>query len=215
MTGEERVSVVVVEDHDVVRAGICRLLGDTLDIEVVGEGRDGEEALREFFDKLPDVLILDLSLPGMSGLESMRRILRRQPSARILVLSMHEDVAYPTRVVQAGAKGYLTKRSVPEALLRAVREVARGEVFLERDIAQKVALSQIGGSNGQLGELSEREFEVFLMLAEGQSVNAIAEALFLSPKTVGTHQTRVMQKLGVDNAAGLARIAIRNGLIQP
>ncbi|NIR61615.1 MAG: response regulator [Gammaproteobacteria bacterium] len=214
MADSEKIKVVVADDHEMVRAGIRRLLADAEDIEVVGEAESGEEAVRHFFTHEPDVLIMDLSMPGMSGLESMRRILQRQPLARIIVLSMREDVVYPKRVIQAGAKGYLTKRTAPEALLRAVREVAKGEVFLEREIAQKVALNGIAGDREVFGELSEREFEVFIMLAEGQTVTAIAKALFLSPKTVGTYQTRIMHKLDVHNAAGLARLAIRNGLIQ-
>jgi two-component system, NarL family, invasion response regulator UvrY len=208
------ITVMIADDHEMVRAGIRRLLADAPEIEVVGEAESGEQAVERHFAERPDVLILDLSMPGIGGLEGMRRILKHLPSAKILVLSMHEDVVYPTRVIQAGAKGYLTKRTAPDALLRAVRDVARGEVFLEREIAQKVALHGINGHNSVFTDLSEREFEVFIMLAEGQSVVAIAEALFLSPKTVGSYQTRIMQKLGVHNAAGLARLAIRNGLIQ-
>lgn len=206
--------VVVADDHAMVRAGIRRVLEGTKDIEVVGEAESGEQAVQQFSKHQPDVLIMDLSMPGIGGLEGLRRILKRQPAARILVLSMHEDVVYPTRAIQAGARGYLTKRTAPEALLRAVREIVKGEVFLERDIAQKVALHGIAGGKDLFRELSEREFEVFRMLAEGQAVTDVAAALFLSPKTVGTYQTRIMQKLGVNNTAGLVRLAIRNGLIQ-
>jgi len=197
-----------------VRAGIKRLLADAPEIKVIGEAENGEQAVEQFAKYKPDILILDLSMPGIGGLEGMHRILARAPLAKILVLSMHEDVVYPTRVIQAGAKGYISKRTAPDALLRAVREIAKGEMFLERDIAQKVALHGIGGSKDRFAELSEREFEVFVMLAEGRSVAEIAESLHLSPKTVGSHQTRIMQKLGAQNAAALARLAIRYGLIQ-
>jgi two-component system invasion response regulator UvrY len=209
-----KLRVIVADDHAMVRAGFRRVLEGAKDIEVVGEAESGEQAVQQFFAHAPDVLIMDLSMPGIGGLEGVRRILKRQPAARILILSMHEDVVYPTRAIQAGAKGYLTKRAVPDALVRAVREIARGEVFLERDVAQRIALHGIAGASDPFRELSEREFEVFRMLAEGRTVTEIAEALFLSPKTVGTYQTRIMQKLGVNNTAGLARLAIRNGLIQ-
>jgi two-component system invasion response regulator UvrY len=211
---EAGIRVVVADDHTMVRAGIRRVLESAKDIEVVGEADTAEHAIQQFFAHAPDVLIMDLTMPGIGGLEGVRRILKRQPAAKILILSMHEDVVYPTRVIQAGAKGYLTKRAAPDALLRAVREIAKGEVFLERDIAQKIALHGIAGATDPFRELSEREFEVFRMLAEGKSVAAIAESLFLSPKTVGTYQTHIMQKLGVQNAAELARLAIRKGLIQ-
>jgi two-component system invasion response regulator UvrY len=212
---EGRTRVVIADDHTMVRAGIRRVLEGTQDVEVIGEADSGERAIQQFFAHRPDVLIMDLTMPGIGGLEGVRRILKRQPDARILILSMHEDIVYPTRVLQAGAKGYLTKRSPPEALLRAIRELARGEVFLEREVAQKIALHGVAGATDPFWGLSEREFGVFRMLAEGKPVVEIAELLFLSPKTVGTYQTRIMQKLGVQNAAELARLAIRKGVIEP
>jgi len=209
-----RTRVIIVDDHTMVRAGIRRVLESAKDVEVIGEADSAEDAINLYTNLNPDVLITDLSMPGIGGLEGIQRILKRAPEAKILVLSMHEDVVYPTRAIQAGAKGYLSKRTAPDALLRAVREIMRGQVFLERDVAQKIALHGIAGSSDPFRELSEREFEVFRMLAEGKAVNDIAESLFLSPKTVGTYQTRIMQKLGVQNAAGLVRLAIRKGVIQ-
>lgn len=207
--------VVVADDHAMVRAGIRRLLEDAPDMEVVGEAESGEQAMQEFIKHRPDVLIMDLSMPGIGGLEGIRRILKKEPAAKILIVSMHEDAIYPTRAVQAGAKGYLSKRTAPDALLRAVREVAKGEVFLERNIAQKIALHGINGVKNPFQDLTEREFEVFRMLAEGRAVAEIAELLFLSAKTVGTYQTRIMHKLGAHNSAELARLAIRIGLVEP
>lgn len=215
MTGAGKIRVIVADDHGMMRAGVRRLLEDAPDIEVVDEADSGELAMQQYFNHQPDVLIMDLSMPGIGGLETVRRILKRQPDAKILILSMHEDVAYLTHAIQAGAKGYLTKRTAHEALLRAVREIGKGELFLERDVAQKIALHSIAGANDPFQTLSDREFEVFRMLAEGRNVADIAEGLFLSPKTVGTYQTRIMQKLCVQNVAELARLAIRKGLIEP
>lgn len=215
MTGTAVIKVVVADDHGMVRAGIRRLLEDAADIEVVGEAESGEQAMQQCLSHRPDILIMDLSMPGIGGLEAVRRILKRQPETRILVLSMHEDIVYLTHAIQAGAKGYLSKRTAPESLLHAVREIVEGRQFLERDVAQKAALHSIAGERDLFQALSNREFEVFRMLAEGRNVAHIAEALFLSPKTVGTYQTRILQKLNVQNVAELARLAIRKGLIQP
>ncbi len=212
---DKRISVIVADDHAMLRAGIRRLLEDAPDMEVVGEAETGEQAIQEFIEHRPDVLIMDLSMPGIGGLEGVRRILKKQPAAKILIVSMHEDAIYPTRALQAGAKGYLSKRTAPDALLRAVRAVAGGEMFLERGIAQKIALHGISGVKNPFQELTEREFEVFRMLAEGRAVAEIAKLLFLSVKTVGTYQTRIMHKLGVRNSAELARLAIRIELVEP
>jgi two-component system invasion response regulator UvrY len=209
------IRVVLADDHQVVRAGIRRLLEDVGDIEVQAEASSGEEFQELYFKHKPDVGITDLSMPGIGGLESIRRILVKDPSARLLVLSVHEDVAFPMRVIKIGALGYLSKRTAADALLRGVRTVAQGETFLEREIAQKIALNSLGGADDPLGGLTDREFEVFRMLAEGKSVNDVAKSLFLSAKTVGTYQTRILQKTGADNTAALVRLAIRKGVIEP
>lgn len=209
------ICAILADDHAVVRAGIRRLLEDAADIRVVAEAENGEGFLDAYFCHKPDVAITDLSMPGIGGIEAIRRLRLKDENARILVLSVHEDVMFPVRVIKAGALGYLSKRTAPEALLRAVRAVARGETFLERELAQKIALDGIAGTDDILKGLTDREFEVFRMLAEGRSVNEVAEKLFLSPKTVGTYQTRVLQKTGLDSTAALARLAIRKGLIDP
>ena len=207
--------VILADDHAVVRAGVRRLLEDASDISVVAEAESGEQFVDTYFKHNPDVAITDLSMPGIGGIEAIRRILAKDRAARILVLSVHEDVLFPVRVIKMGALGYLSKRTAPEALLRAVRTVAKGETFLEREIAQKIAIDNIGGTHDPLKDLTVREFEVFRMLAEGCSVNEVAEKLFLSPKTAGTYQTRILSKTGTDNIAALARLAIRKGLIEP
>lgn len=209
------ICVILADDHAVVRAGIRRLLEDAADIHVVAEAESGEEFCKAYFEHKPDVAITDLSMPGIGGIEAIRRIRIKDEYAKLLVLSVHEDVLFPIRVIKAGAIGYLSKRTAPEALLRAVRTVARGETFLERELAQRIALDGIAGTDDAFKDLTDREFEVFRMIAEGRSVNEVAEKLFLSPKTVGTYQTRVLQKTGADNTAALVRLAIRKGLIEP
>lgn len=212
---EGTIRIVLADDHAVVRAGIRRLLEDAGDIRVEAEAASGEEFQEAYFKYRPDVGVTDLSMPGIGGLEAIRRIRIKDETARLLVLSVHEDVVFPMRVIKIGALGYLSKRTAADALLRAVRTVARGEKFLEREIAQKIALDSLGGADDPLKGLTDREFEVFRMLAEGISVNDVARKLFLSAKTVGTYQTRIMQKTGSDNAAALVRLAIRKGLIEP
>jgi two-component system invasion response regulator UvrY len=164
----------------------------------------------------PDVVVMDLSMPGMGGMEAVRRIKAHDPKARILALSAHEDTAHPRRVLEAGALGYLSKRGAPEILLEAVTQIAQGKRYLDAVIAQKLALSQLdGGASNPVEALSEREFEVFLQLAKGLSVAQIAELLSLSPSTVGTHLYNIKQKLNAGNQAELTLIALQWGLIEP
>jgi two-component system invasion response regulator UvrY len=157
---------------------------------------------------------MDLSMPGMGGIETVRRLLAKDKSARVLVLSAHEDTAHPKRVLKAGALGYLSKRSAPEELIEAVHAIAAGRIYLDAEIARKLAVQDLGGTAGAVEALSEREFAVFIQLARGQSVNRIAEILNLSPNTVGTHLYNIKQKLGAGNQAELTLIAVRNGLIE-
>lgn len=205
--------IMLVDDHAVVRMGFRLLLDTTSDLRVVAECGSGEEALKCFAEVAPDVVVLDLSMGGMGGLETLSRLLAKWPAVRVLVLSAHEDTAHPRRALAAGALGYLTKRSAADALIEAIRQVAAGKLFLEPALAQELAVQQVGSPGNPVEALSAREFEVFLMLARGKSVNEIAEVLFLSPRTVGTHLYNIKQKLNAGNAAELALIAIRNGLI--
>ncbi len=207
------IRLLLVDDHSIVRAGFRRLLDDAEDMDVVEEADSGEQAISEYSRLLPEVVVMDLTMPGIGGLEAIRRIRSKHPDAKILVLSVHEDVVYSSRVLQAGAKGFVSKRCVPQIMLDAVRAVARGEVFLEQSVAQQLALDQIGGETNPVKRLTNREFEVFRLLAEGKSINEVAKTLFLSPKTVSTYQTHIFQKLGVSNVAALTRLAIRQGFI--
>jgi len=211
---QKNVRLLLVDDHSIVRAGFRRLLDDAEDMEVIAEAASGEQAISEFNKILPDVVIMDLTMPGIGGLEAIRRIRSKHGNAKILVLSVHEDVVYSSRVLQAGALGFVSKRCVPQIMLEAVRAVAKGEVFLEQSVAQQLALDGIGGENNPLKKLTDREFEVFRLLAEGKSINDVAKTLFLSPKTVSTYQTHIFNKLGVSNVAALTRLAIRQGFIE-
>ncbi|WP_205617174.1 response regulator [Pelomicrobium methylotrophicum] len=207
--------VMLVDDHAVVRMGFRLLLESTPDIKVVAEADTGEQALKGYQEARPDVVVMDLSMPGMGGIEAVKRLLAKDKQARILVLSAHDDTLHPRRVLEAGALGYLSKRSAPEELIQAVRHVAAGKVFLEPAIAQQLAIQQVTGTRNPVEVLSPREFELFLLLAQGKTVAEIAEMLYLSPRTVGTHLYNIKQKLNASNAAELALIAMRAGLLEP
>jgi two-component system invasion response regulator UvrY len=209
------VKVMLVDDHAVVRMGFRLLLEGAADIKVIAEAESGEEAVRAYPDVRPDVVVMDISMPGIGGLEAIDRIIAREPQARILVLSAHEDAMHARRVLKAGAVGYLTKRSAAEELIRAIRQVAQGKTFLEPSIAQQLAVQQLTGEKSLVDMLSEKEFKVFLALAKGKSVAEIAEVMSLSPRTVGTHLYNIKQKLGAANSAELAIIAMRAGLMEP
>ncbi len=206
---------MLVDDHAVVRMGFRMLLEGSDDIKVLGEAESGEDAVRQFAALKPDVIVMDISMPGIGGLEAIDRILAKDANTRILALSAHEDVMHARRVLKAGAVGYLTKRSAAEELMRAIRVVHQGKTYLEPNIAQQMAVEQVSGQRSPVDTLSEKEFKVFLSLARGQSVQEIADVMSLSPRTVGTHLYNIKQKLGASNSAELAIIAIRAGLIEP
>ena len=208
-----RIAVMLVDDHAVVRMGFRLLIDAAPDMRVVAEAESGEDAVRRIEEARADVVILDISMPGIGGLEAVHRILARAPQARILVLSAHEDAMHARRVLKAGAAGYLTKRSAAEALIEAIRAVFQGRSFLEPQIARQLELQQALAD--PLERLSEKEFKVFLALAGGQSVQDIAAVMSLSPSTVGTHLYNIKQKLGAANSAELALIAMRAGLLTP
>lgn len=181
-------------------------------IDVIGEAGGSQDAYRLFAEQHPDVVVMDISLPGMSGIEIMRRMLMRAPEAKVLIFSMHEDEVFASRALQAGARGYITKSSAPEVLVEAVQAVAHGRLYVDRGITQKLAVQRRGYENA-LKLLSAREFEVFRLLAIGHSVEEISETLNLNWKTVANYQSIVKQKLGVESAVQMARIAISHGLI--
>lgn len=205
--------VMLVDDHAVVRTGFRLLLQACADIEVVAEADSGEAACRLYAASAPDVVVMDIAMAGMGGIEATKRLLARDAGARVLALSAHEDTSHPRRALQAGALGYLSKRSAPEVLIDAIRTIARGQRYLDAQIAQRMAVQGIDGDTGPLERLSPREFEVFVQLAHGRSVAQISEALRLSNSTVGTHLYNIKQKLGLANQAEITLLAARSGLI--
>jgi two-component system invasion response regulator UvrY len=207
------IRVMLVDDHVLVRMGFRMLLANA-QIEVAAEADTGEQACRDYARAAPDVVVMDLSMPGMGGLEALRRLLAQDPKARVLALSAHEDTAHPRRALRAGAMGYLAKRSAPEELIAAVRALAQGQRYVDARTAQALATAAPGADQSPAERLSEREFAVFLQLARGLTVAQIADNLKLSPSTVGTHLYHVKQKLGATNQSELTLVALRWGLIE-
>jgi len=209
------IKVLLVDDHAVVRMGFKMLLESAEDIKVIAEAESGEQGVKFYVEHQPDVVVMDITMPGIGGLEAIDRIMAKDNSAKILVLSAHEDSVHPKRVLNAGAMGYLTKRSAAEELIKAIRMVASRKMYLEANIAQQMAIQQLNGEKNPVDVLSDREFEVFMSLAKGQTTNEIADILSLSPRTVGTHLYNIKQKLNANNSAEIALIAMRSGLIDP
>jgi two-component system invasion response regulator UvrY len=209
----DKLRVMLVDDHAVVRGGFKVLLQTWDDVQVVAEADSGEEALRIHDSVAPDVVVMDIAMAGMGGIEATKRLVAKHPQVRILALSAHEDTSYSKRAFQAGALGYLSKRTAPEVLIDAIRLVARGKRFIDPGIAQRMAMQDLSGEADPLAVLSPREFEVFVQLARGQSVVAVAETLSLSVSTVGTHVHKIKQKLDVSNTSEITLLALRLGLI--
>lgn len=209
------IRVLLVDDHAVVRMGFRLLLQSVADVSVVAEAESGEAACQLYLELEPDVVVMDLAMPGMGGLEALRRIRARHPQAQVLMLSAHDEPMHARRALREGALGFLSKRSAPEALLEAVTVVAAGRRYIDPAVAQKLALAEFdGGAKSPLERLSEREFEVFMRLAGGATVQRIAQDLNLSTSTIGTHLYNIKQKLDVVNQSELTLIAIRHGLIE-
>jgi two-component system invasion response regulator UvrY len=208
------IRVLLVDDHAVVRTGFRLLLQSQPDINVVAEAQSGEAACQMYAELSPDVVVMDLGMPGMGGLEALRRIRARNSAARVLALSAHDDPMHARRALREGALGFLSKRSAPETLIEAIASLAAGRRYLDPNLAQKLALAEIeGATRSPIEQLSEREFEVFIRLAGGATVQKIADDLKLSASTIGTHLYNIKQKLGVVNQSELTLLAIRHGLI--
>ena len=210
----KKITIVLVDDHTVVRAGVRRLLEQEALFNVIGEAESGEKAYHMFGELKPDVMVMDLSMPGMGGLEAIRRILMRHERARILVLTMHEDLSFANQALKLGAKGYLIKNTLGDDLVKSIQTVSRGEVFLSDEIAKKMAMQSISGEQDPIHELSAREFEIFRLLAEGLEIDAIATTLNISSKTVSNYQTMIKQKLNINTPVELIRYAIKAGVIK-
>ena len=205
--------ILIVDDHPIVRAGLRRLLAAEPEIEV-RETASGREALSLFRGQNPTLVILDLNLPDIGGLEVLARLKSVDPNARVLVLSMHDDETHVTRALQAGAAGYLTKNALPEELLDAIRRVARGHTYIEREIAEGLVFANLRASPQPLKDLSSRDLEILRQLAEGRTLSQIAETVGIGYKTAANNCSRIKAKLGAASTAELIRIAIRCGLVE-
>ena len=210
------IKIVIADDHAIVREGLKRIVASVEDMEVYAEAADGSEVMARVRELEFDVLVLDLSMPGRSGMELIKVVRAEKPRLRILVLSMHQELQYAVRAIKSGASGYLTKESAPAQLEQAIREIASGGAYVSPEVAEQLALGAMPGSvELPHHSLSDREFEVFRLLAAGQSVTDIAAHINLSAKTVSTHKANLSRKLGLQNQSDLIRYAIKHGLGDP
>ncbi len=209
------ITVLIVDDHEFVRMGIRLLLEHAENVDVIAEAEDGDAALKAVKLHNPDVVLLDMKMPGMDGWEVTRRLKKIKPNIHIIVLTATTTDPLPTRLLQLGAMGYLTKDSAAEEMLQAIQKVSKGERYLSAEIAQKIALSSLNPTEiSPLDDLSEREMQVMLMITRGLAVNQIAKKLFLSPKTVGTYRYRMFEKLGIKNDVALMHLALKHGVFE-
>lgn len=209
----EKIRIILVDDHLVVRAGFRMLLAAGGDIEVVGEAERGEQAIQLYQALQPDIVVMDLSMPGIGGLETIRRIVQRDQAAAILVFSVHHEQVYVNRALQAGAKGYITKNSAPEILVQAIQAIKQGESYVERGLLKESEPAQQSDLQQVIADFSPREFDVFKLLAQGMTVQKIADQLCLGHKTVANYATQIKKKLQIDTTAELAHIAVNLGLM--
>lgn len=214
-----RIKVLVADDHAIVREGVRMILGKEQDIEVVGEAGDGQEALDLVTRLRPQVVVMDISMPGVGGIEATQRLKADHPEVHVLALTMHEDETYVFQLLRAGAAGYVLKRAAAQDLVQAVRAAARGEAFLYPSIARKVVADYLkrvesGEERERYDGLTTREKEILTLIAQGLSNQQIAEKLYISIKTVQTHRAHILEKLGLHDRTELVRYAIRKGLIQ-
>ena len=208
------IKVLLVDDHQLVRSGIRRILDDTDDLEVIAEAGCGEDALKLARQGQPDVVLMDVNMPGIGGLEATRKLLQISPATRIIALTIFMEEPYPSRLLEAGAMGYLTKGCAVEEIVRAIRCVMQGERYLGEEIARHIAREGWGTVGGNsLDKLSRREIQVMLMITRGYRLQEISDSLCLSPKTVSTYRYRLYEKLGVETDVELTHLAIRHGML--
>jgi two-component system, NarL family, invasion response regulator UvrY len=209
------IRVLVVDDHDLVRTGITRMLADIDGLHVVGQAESGEESLKKVRELKPDVVLMDIKMPGIGGLEATRKLIRSHPGLKVVAVTVCEEDPFPTRLLQAGAAGYLTKGAALEEMVQAIRMVFSGQRYISPQIAQQLALKsfQPQSSNSPFDLLSEREIQIALMITGCQKVQAISDKLCLSPKTVNTYRYRIFEKLSITSDVELALLAVRHGMI--
>lgn len=208
------IKVLLVDDHSVVRAGYKALLEGAEDIEVIAEAESGERGCQLFASLHPDVVVMDLSMPGIGGLKAIRHMTARDENARIIVFSMYDDTTIVEKAMEAGSKGFITKNSVPDVMIDAVREIARGNTYIESTIKEKLALRGNSERGSELSVLTPREFEIFLLLAQGHSSAEAAKLLALSYKTVANYTTQIKSKLKLTTTTEIVHLALRNGIVK-
>jgi DNA-binding NarL/FixJ family response regulator len=208
------IKVLVVDDHDLVRMGITRMLTDISGLKVVGEAASGEEAIRLARELNPQVVLMDVKMPGIGGLEATRKLLRQDPDVRVVAVTVCDEEPFPSRLLKAGAAGYLTKGAALEEMVKAIRTVASGQRYISPEIAQQLALKNLEEEKSSPFEvLSEREMQITMMIVNCQKVQEISDRLFLSPKTVNSYRYRIFEKLGIDSDVELTLLAVRHGLL--
>ncbi len=209
------ISVLLTDDHALVRSGIKRLLEDSKQVKIVGEAECGEDSLQMAQELNPDVILMDVNMPGIGGVEACRRILQRNRNQKIIVLTVHSEQTFPKRMLEIGAKGYLTKECGVDEMLEAIKQVNNGSSYIATSIAQQLALSLLPGNDGNpIDTLSRREFQVMLMISNGLTNIQISEKLCLSPKTISTYRLRLLEKLGAQNEVDLIKIAVEQGMVE-
>ncbi len=208
------IRVLLVDDHELVRTGIHRLLEDFDDIDVIAEADSGELAIKLVRELNPQVVLMDVNMPGIGGLEATRKLVQIAPETKVIVVTIHLDEPFPTRLLEAGASGYLTKGCAVAEIVDAIRQVSKGKRFIGSDVAQQLALTMLPGSDkSPFDSLSQRELQVMLMVTQGQKIQEIADKLCLSPKTVSTYRYRLFEKLDVKSDVELTHLAMRHGMI--
>lgn len=208
------IKILLTDDHKLVRTGIKKLLEDSKLFEIVGEAESGEEGVKMALELKPDITLMDINMPGLGGVEACRRILQRDPGHKIIILTVHIEQTFPKRLLEIGAKGYLSKDCGEEEMVKAIRKVCQGESYIEPRIAQQLALSLLPGQReNPVDRLSKREFQVLLMISQGLNNVEISEKLCLSPKTISTYRSRLLSKLEAQNEVDLIRIAVSQGMV--
>lgn len=215
LRGQTMIKVLLVDDHDLVRMGIRSLLADIENIKVIGEAKSGEEAITQAKQLEPDVILMDVKMPGIGGLEATKRILRQNPNSKILAVTVYGEEPYPSMVLQAGATGYLTKGASVEEMVQAIHAVFAGKRYLSPEVAQQLALKHLSDQGGSaFDSLSDREMQILIMITSGQKVQEISEQLHISSKTVNSYRYRIFEKLNVNSDVELTHFAIRHNLIE-
>lgn len=209
------IKILVVDDHDLVRTGISRMLADVSGLQIVGEAASGEEALKMARELEPEVVLMDVKMPGIGGLEATRKLQRTNPEVRVIAVTVCEEEPFPSRLLQAGASGYITKGAALDEMVKAIRLVHSGQRYIGPEIAQQLALKQFNrdGKGSPFDELSERELQIAMMIVNCHKVQEISDKLFLSPKTVNSYRYRVFEKLGINSDVELTLLAVRHGML--